>query len=407
MIKTWLKNSIDGYSHVFTNNEYLRLFILSMLTSLFAAMSAPIFPLWLVLEVGVSASSVFFILAISGLGTSVINLYIGHLTDIIGKRKLIVEISFFLLSVRGFLYYFFPYVGVVIGASWLTQISNTSIIFAMLTEAIEHNNDENKQGLIISTVRTAVSIGYIIGPWLGITIANYSSYSLFFLIFGVANLFLLWFTKKFLKYSKIAENKKIKGSFPINRSNIGFVLGSSLLIILLFSGSLTSGPLLALYVDELSIAWAVAAVFGVGPIFEIIVFPLVGVLSDKIGTIKTIILGAIGEVLYFLLLTMVDNIYGILLIQIFGTFYTAVLFTSVMIFVQDKIGGKQLGFSSSLYFSSMTVAGIVSNALLGSILKVWAYKIGFVLLAVMACAGLIVIISMLYFRKEPSFEIQN
>src|SRR5437763_14426471 len=179
-----------------------------------------IFPLWILNEVGESISSVFFILSIIGIVSALLNVFIGHITDLIGRRKLVIETGIILSALRAFLFCFFPYVGVIIGFSWITQIANGSLLFAILRDKIKSNGHITEQGIITSTVRTSISVGFIFGPWLGISLITLISFKMFFLIYGTAYLLLFLYVKFFLKdHSKIDNKSTKEKSKVVNRKN--------------------------------------------------------------------------------------------------------------------------------------------------------------------------------------------
>jgi len=396
-LKHWVRLPIRNYKLVFADPTYSNLFVLSVAISLLSSMLGPVFPIWIVRELHESASSVFFILAGIGLGGAALNLLIGHLSDRIGKRKLIIQISLALSAIKALLYAFFPYPWVVIGASCLTQFSNSALIFAILDEKIKRNGHEDITGIITSTVRSAVSIGFIFGPWLGITIAALVSFKHFFFVYGLLYIALFLATR----YSLHDESTvaKINQQFRRGKGNFVLITTISISIIALFSGSSSSGPLLALSTSKLASTWYVAAVFGVGPVFEIVVFPLVGMINDRIGPFMTIMVGAVAEILYFLMLYSTKNVIIILIVQIFGTFYTAVIFTSLMIYVQ-KLFPERIGFSSSLFFSSTSISSVIGQLLLGSVLLRGGFNSGFLVLGSLAALGLCTIFLTHYISKS-------
>ena len=184
---------------------------------------------------------------------------------------------------------------------------------------------------------------------------------MFFLIYGTAYLLLFLYVKFFLKdHSKIDNKSTKEKSKVVNRKNTLKILTTSLIFVLLFTGSSANGSLLTLYADDLFSSWAIAAVISIGPIFEIIVLPLIGMVNDRIGTKKTMQLGGIGGVIYFCLLAINNDFYLLLFVQIFGTLYSAMLFTSLMIYIQETFKDR-VGFASSVYFSGMSISTIAGR----------------------------------------------
>lgn len=363
-------------------------------------MYTPVFPLWILEKVGVSVSFVFFTISVTGAVGSIANVFIGYATDIIGKRKAIIEAGAILACIRAILFSIFPNVWLIIALSWITQVANGSLIYAILHDKIMDNGYKEEQGAITSAVRTSFSLGFVFGPWLGISMTSLLSFSTFFLIYG-AFYFLLFIAVQLLLND---NNNVIHSSEKINRSstdrtNIILVISTVLMIVFIFTGNIINGSLLTLYLNKTFVHWTISAVLSIGPIFEIVVFPVVGVINDKIGTKTTLLMGAIVGVIYFILLSVTKSWALILLVQIFGTFYTAVIFTSLMIYVQDVFKNRS-GFSSTLYFSGISLSIVIGNAMLGSLFLRWGYSQGFLLLAMITSCGVIQITWIMFIPKK-------
>lgn len=386
------KMLVNSYALVLKDPDYRNLFILNFGLSVLGAMLVPVFPLWVLQKVKVSVSEVFFILAIVGVGSAILNIVLGYLSDKIGKQKIFIEAALLLSIGRGILYSFFPLVGVIIAASWLTQVSSGALSFAMLKEKILAKNQLPLEGQITSTVRAAVSIAFVVGPWLGITLVHLMSFETFYLLYAGLYFALYLIVKfKIQDSSTLVTARAEQQSSAVLKSQLTPLALCLLLIVLLVAGNLSSSPLLVLELQNHASALAIGIVFGVGPFFEVIAFPLIGHLNDKIGTYKTLLLGGLIGVAYFYLLSLSLNVYFIITCQIIGTLYVATLFSTLMIYVQKVLGGKS-GMSSSFYFSAVSLAGVFCNALLGTALAKFDYSVGFLILAAVAVCGIIVLL---------------
>lgn len=386
------KMLFESYAQVLKDPDYRNLFILNFGLSVLGAMLVPVFPLWILQKVKVSVSEVFFILAIVGVGSAILNIALGYFSDKIGKQKIFIEAALLLSIIRGVLYSFFPLVSVIIAASWLTQVSSGALSFAMLKEKIIAKNHLAQEGQITSTVRAAVSIAFVVGPWLGITLVSLMSFEHFYLLYAALYLGLYLIVKFKIQDSAtlVTAAAESKALVSVRKQILPLSL-CMLLIVLLVAGNLSSSPLLVLELQNHAAAWAIGIVFGVGPFFEVIAFPLIGHLNDKIGTYKTLLLGGLIGVAYFYLLSLSLNVYFVISCQIIGTLYVATLFSTLMIYVQKVLGGKS-GMSSSFYFSAVSLAGVFCNALLGTALAKFDYSVGFLILAAVATSGIIVLL---------------
>ncbi|MGW5955899.1 MFS transporter [Bacillus mycoides] len=382
-----------GYITVFKNKFYRRLFLINLFMTILNSMMIPVFPLWILKVVNLSPASIFFILGITGIGSSILNIFIGYLTDIIGKRKLMLELKLALSCLRGLLFSFFPFTPIIIVTNCVTQLSSGSLIFAILADKIKDNNDEENKGLISSTIRAGVSLGFIFGPFIGTLIVSLVTYYYFFIIFSFLNLLLLVATHYCINDTnkkKTLTNNKDRCKRDKNKQPIKLFL-ITFLPICLFIGNQTSGTLLSLLVNSISNQWMLAIIFGIGPLFEIIAFPLVGSLTDKWGTSKAVLSGILCEILYFTVLGVTNNIWIVLVVQVLGAFYVAVIFNSLMLYIQERFENR-IGFSSSLYFSSISISSTIGNVLIGSLMLNMSYSFGFLVLGITTTLGFLIFI---------------
>lgn len=407
----FIRKTFQGYRWIAKNKDYRSIFLINFGMSFLLAMYIPVFPLWVTRAVQLPISTVFFVVSLLGLFSAVANIYIGHLTDRIGKRKLVLQIGILLQALRAILFALFPNIWVIFCTSWVTQISNGSLPMAILSDKIKGHGDEKKEGIILATMRISVSAGYIAGPPLGMLMLQFISFSMFFKIFSACYLILGLYIGLCLRDTGTLRRQKKESLLSVKLS---VMLVTLTLFILLFTGNIVNVSLVTLYINDTFGMLAIALVLSIGPLFELAVFPLVGLMNDRIGIYRTLLLGAAGEVIYFILMSLRPSYAVLIVIQVFGTFYTAVLFTSLMLYVQNLYRGRP-GFSSSLYFSGISLSIILGNAGLGTVLMKWGYDKAFLLLAALACTGCFLLIlqnkfsvkSIVVAQKEEGHEFSS
>ncbi|MFB5759254.1 MFS transporter [Paenibacillus medicaginis] len=395
-----------SFSIIFSNKDYVYLSLINVLQGLLSAIIVPVFPLWVMNEVHVSVSHVFYLLSVIGLGNAVINTFVGSLSDKLGKRKLFFELSMCLSIIRNVLYAFFPYITVIIIASWITQLSASGITFAILDDKIKANGDENHSGIINSIIRGAISVGFILGPWVGTMLISIMSYRTFFILYAMCYLLLLLLIRYLIHDStKITPKKEViknKKKESIRIRSVYLTVGVIIFTVLIYAGIQSINPLLTLYVNERYETWVIGALLGFSVVFEIPFFIIVGKMVDKIGTERTLYIGIISEILYFALLSISTNIYVLFALQILGAFHTVILFISVMIYIQSLFEGKT-AFSTSMFFSILMVTGTLSNGLIGLVLHSGYSKV-FLLFAFCSLGGLTILLALSsYKRKQSSY----
>jgi SET family sugar efflux transporter-like MFS transporter len=373
---------VQGLTVVISEPDYRTIYIFTGLNALLSAMMRPILPLWIVHGLKISSSSVFFVLSAIGAVGMVTNLMLGHVSDILKRRKSLIELGVVLVAVRGFLFATVPSLASAIIGSVL-KVSTTGLGFAALRDKMVNRDDIEREGIVIATVRTSASFGYMVGPVVAISLVSLLSFRGFFYLYGAISLLALgyvhvYFQEKSPSQKTSALNDSQQHGSAIE-SGVFTVVVVAILVVLLLAGSNTSGSLLALYVDKKYSHWAVAAVFGVGPVFEMGVFPVVGMMNDRLGTQKMVLLGILGELIYFFALYFSRSLLALLVVQVFGTFYTAVLYSTLMTYVQNLFRHRA-GFSSSLFFSLGSLSSVIGNLLIGSAVAQGSYRTGFLVL---------------------------
>ncbi|MCP1427469.1 SET family sugar efflux transporter-like MFS transporter [Paenibacillus sp. DS2363] len=389
-----MEQLLAGYKLIWKNSQYRSVFTILTIVSMFSAMSIPIFPLWIEEVAQLPRSYVFFTLALSGLATPILNVIAGYWTDRVGNRKVLLELALLLMVLQGIMYTLFPYAWSVIAITWLTQFAKSSLLFAMIEDQIIREGHEDKRGILTSTVRSGVSFGYIVGPFFGILLANVVTYKYFFLVYGVLHAFLFIGSRFYLKKESRKRCNSHKRKARIEFKKQFFIISFSVLMaVCLLSGNMSVSSLLSLSVNDFASPWVLAIIFGLPPIIEIFVFPIVGLINDKLGSYKTLLIGIVCEVIYFVMLFFLKNPTWIIFIQLFGTVYTVVLFSSLMIFIQTKLPG-QTGLSSALYFSSMNSSRVLGQFILGFTVMRWGTYAGFLSLGLLALIGLVICIGL-------------
>ncbi|NGP45181.1 MFS transporter [Bacillaceae bacterium SIJ1] len=370
----------------FRQSDYRSLFIINGVLALQTAMLVPIYPLWIMEEMNTSVTTVFFLLSIIGVGTALLNMAVGHFADRLGQRKALVELTVLLGVLRTVLFAFFPNVWVLLIVSSLTQISNGGITFAILKERIQKHQHGHMEGLLTSTVRMSVSVGYIIGPAIGVFLASAFSFQMFFFISAFLYVILFFLSRVMLTEPAKKQPEHTEKTKTAKGQWMFVVLGFSL-VILLFSGNIAVDTLLSVHIDRSYAPWVLAAVFAVSPLFELLAFPLAGWASDRFGLRITLLYGTIVGIVYFSIFFFFTSLPVLFLNQILGAVYTACLFTSLMLFIQ-QLFRHRLAFSSSMYFSAISLASILSNSLMGSALAGSQLTTGFLLLSGVTFVGL-------------------
>lgn len=348
----------------FAYSDYNKLLIVVFIQGVLSGIIAPVFPLWLSDQYNFDMGELFYILALSGVGTAFLNLGAGRISDHLGNRKVYLQITVALAIVRSLIFAIAPNIWLVIIVNWFTQISTSAVVYSLVSDKIKSHPIDVKPGSINSYVRIIVAIGLALGQPLGLFIYGRISATGFFVTYSLGFTFLLVLASLWIKNEAqppIKARKDVrKGS--IAAVKVGFTICLS--VCLIYCGNQSINTILVLRISEKFGSGSLGTMLSYTTCIETILYLFAGRFMDRFGINRTLFMGILCGCLYYALLAFASELYVFYILQALYAVQIALLFLSLMTFVQT-IYHSEPGYANALFFSALMIASTTSNFYVG------------------------------------------
>jgi MFS family permease len=327
-------------------------------------------------SLGTPADLMGFIAAASTIPGMIISLPAASLSDIVGRRKVLLFSTFVFASA--------PFLYLLVTEWWQLIIVRfyhgfATAIFVPVTEATIAERFPTKRGERISLLSSATAVGRGLAPFLGgyiLFLTNYG-YSTLYLTVGIAGVaafvltFLLFIERKAPK-SNMTHSKKAQGMFSgwltIAKNprvlGVTFVQASQYYVYGAIEFFLVGYLSEVVKLDPLTIG----GVMGSQVVALIVARPIMGRISDIVGRSVPIVLGSIIACVLLLILPFSTQVSVLLLLSIgYGvSFATVISSTSPLMceLVHSELVGTSLGFLSTMMDVGQTLGPIISGFIL-------------------------------------------
>ncbi|GIG67098.1 MFS transporter [Phytomonospora endophytica] len=351
----------------------LRVFgLLFFLAGMAGSAAIPLVPLYMTRELGASLTEVG-LLAAAGLFKAAIGLPLGRYSDRLRSRSTLLGVLSCWMAVGWLLLPAMPgfwsaAVVYVLGLPFIGAIN--AQIFAGLTETLDRRG-ESRPATITSTLRGGYSFGYVIGPLFGTTVAALAGLWSAFVVASVLYVLLaaLGFLARLTGGHSSAHREKPAAS---GKSRLWPLWLFAFGVCLVIMGDGFRALYLSIYVvDGLHQSEAMfGALVSVAAAVEIVVFPLVGFATDRLGARK-VILAALGiAVAGYTVLATSGAIWQVWLFHMLQVLVFTVTIGLGVTYAQRLVPG-QTGLASSAFFSAQTaampIAGVLGAATVGTL----------------------------------------
>lgn len=233
--------------------------------------------------------------------------------------------------------------------------------FASLAEALDERNATGR-ATITATIRSGYALGYVIGPLVGTAVS--SAYGLRAAFVLTAGLYLgcaaLSLTLTDARRTPPAKPRPSLRSLPAaGLSVVLFVAGTALVL----SGDGLKSVYLPLYVTgELGGSLVTfGSLLSVSAVCEVVVMPLVGVLSDRFGIHRIVTAGIAVGVLDFAVLASSDQMWNLYVVQVVHVIVLSVTLGLGPTFLQ-RFSTLGAGTATSVFFAGQSLSRIVAGA---------------------------------------------
>jgi SET family sugar efflux transporter-like MFS transporter len=341
-----------------------------LLTGTGASMAFPLLTLFFVEDLGYrpSVASLFFLTSLVG---PLVSVATGRLSDRLASRYPLILATTFWLAAGWLLLSFAQSLGFVllVGVVFFGFIGTLSAqVFAQLRDYLTANGFE-RQNQLVASVRTAYAAGWIVGPvvgnWVGLTL-------------GLRELFV--FTAALYLCSQVpllalrTLRKTAPGSYQQpqgdRRSAVPVFVFAGLCALAMSGDTLKLSFLPIFMRTQLEVpAWLQGAVISTQPLLELVLIPAMGVLADRFGAARLLIVGAAAGVVGNVFFAMGGGVWTLFAGQVFVSVLVASVLGLGVTAAQDLYPGG-VGYASSVYFSGLGLSAALGGVL-GSAGAAW------------------------------------
>lgn len=362
-----MKDRLALFTIVWHKREYRAIFLIMVFLSLAISSTLPIVTLYLVdhLHVALSQAGLFFVgEALFGLA---LGLLVGRWSDRWNSRVPAMCFAAIWVACGWLVFAFSPYLWLTlsVGAVFLSAVAIImGQAFAALHDVMVRDG-ETQPGLINTTVRTAFSFGFVLGPLLGSELAALVSFRVAFLVAGLLNLLCLVPLR--------GLHVRVSSATHIEQKGKGQAQGNGLLYV--FVGLCTlvlTGTTLRITYLPIDVTRHLGGsirlygtVMAISPIAELVTLPGAGLLALRFRIGRLFSLGLVVATIEYLILSFNTALWQVYLTQVMDALVVAVVMGLGLTYAQ-QLSPDRAGLASSAFGSAFGIATLVGN-LIGSV----------------------------------------
>jgi MFS family permease len=352
----------------------------------------PVLPLFAA-DLGATPAEIGWIVIASTIPGILISFPAGAISDFFGKRRVIVA-SLVVFATAPFLYLLVTEAWQLMAARFYHGFA-TAIFNTVATAAIAAQYPQRRAAML-STYSSITIAGRSVAPFLGgflISVASFQSVYWACAISGV-----LAFVVGLLLPAEPAR-PRTDVRFPHFFAALRDVLSSRAIMLtsiveaaqFLVFGAVEA--FLALYAASVGIpAWQIGIILGAQLLSVIVVKPLLGGLSDRLGRRAIIFPGLALGVISVALFPMADDVYLLSSLSVLYGVAFATVTSSTTALVADVTKDGQFGASVGVLRTIMDIGQTIGPVLTGLLIAAWGYGLAFPALATIIAASAITFI---------------
>lgn len=341
-----------------------RLFVICvLLVGTGISITLPYLALYCTKELGMSAGAFGVFTAVSSLSGVVANTFIGKYSDRKQDRKFIIIVAT-VSSALGYTSYllFDNYLILLIIVSFFSGLGAAAMpqIYAYAQESANESNSDNKT-FAMSTLRTLVSLGFLIGPLFGTIILGAVGYKGLFL--GTSAIFLIIATLVllFLPKKRAVQKKKSDsaGSTSVKRKRIWYPL---IAFIFLFAVNAINGIVTPLFiVNEIHGTHTdVGLIVSICAGLEIPIMFALGALGRKLSNHSLMISACFIAIIYNMILSISTDSWQIIIAQLLQAAFVAIVMGNGLSYFTELLPNFP-GMSTTIYYNGSIIGRLVGN----------------------------------------------
>ncbi|WCP69676.1 sugar efflux transporter [Vibrio tubiashii] len=348
----------------------------AFVTGLCGAFFYPLSSLFIVEQLGASPMMLSLYMVLAVVSSVVVSQLLAAQSDKNWQRKtiLVVSLTCYLVTVVSFIFIRDYWMGVTI-ATLFGSFGGAAFgqLFAMGREYADDNVEDST--IFLSTMRAGIAIAWVFGPPIAFMLkASFgfgAAFSTSAVIVAVGILVIMFFLPSCKTAAEELEEDLTK---PSSKGKGGLISLYCLVLVVAFGANnlyITSMPLYLSQELQVDPNW-LGFLFGAGALCEIPVMLWAGRLSEKVGTVKLLLMGIASGTLFYAVMLTNTSFEAMLAAQLLNGFFIGICATLGMVVLQDMMRDR-LGTASTLFSNMLNISMLVASLSVGVVGELYNY----------------------------------
>ncbi|WP_248498819.1 MFS transporter [Staphylococcus haemolyticus] len=387
-----------------------KLFVVNMmLLGMGIAITVPYFVLFATKELGMTTNQFGTLLALAAVSQFTVNSIVARFSDTHSINRKVLIISALMMGAISFSIYFY------IHNIWLFIIVYAIFqglfapampqLYASARESINVSSSRNNAKFANTVLRSMFSFGFLFGPLIGAYLIQFMGYAG---LFG-GTVFILLFTLVlqifFYKDLNLSAKEQVGGTANIEKTAPNMLKDKTLFIpfiafILLHIGQWMYTMNMPLFVTDYlkEQEGYVGTLASLCAGLEVPFMVILGMLSAKLATRTLLILGGVSGGAFYFSIGVFENIYAMMIGQIFLALFLAILLGLGISYFQDILPDFP-GYASTLFANAMVIGQLLGN-LLGGAMSHW---VGLENVFFVSATSIFIGMILIFFTKDQKY----
>lgn len=383
---------------VFSIPSYALLFLCMLLQGVATSLYMPYLSIYFTDNLAVTVQMYGLFLAINLIAGIGVSSFIGKRSDIGMNRKYIYIFATVCnaLAYCGYIFIdnfivLFVYMTVftALGASGLPQL------FAISREAVNKSNFNN-HSFANSTLRSAFSLGFILGPLVGALLIRGIGIKGIFagtvIVFIIIACLITLFLKATSKLKKANVQATVNQKFKLKKHPIILITFS--ILTLMYTAHWMSSLNTALFITNHieGTTGDVGLISSICAALEIPFMLMLGVVGGKYSNRLIILVGAVLVGIYYIIIILSTEMWQIIGAQLLLAVFVSIISATGISYIQDMLPNMP-GYASTLYSNSSTIGRLFGSLFGGIVASVVGYRYSFILCFLLIVFAIVLLIS--------------
>ncbi|MCH4355443.1 MULTISPECIES: MFS transporter [Staphylococcus] len=387
-----------------------KLFVVNMmLLGMGIAITVPYFVLFATKELGMTTNQFGILLALAAVSQFTVNSIVARFSDTHSINRKVLIISALMMGAISFSIYFY------IHNIWLFIIVYAIFqglfapampqLYASARESINVSSSRNNAKFANTVLRSMFSFGFLFGPLIGAYLIQFMGYAG---LFG-GTVFILLFTLVlqifFYKDLNLSAKEQVGGTANVEKTAPNMLKDKTLFIpfiafILLHIGQWMYTMNMPLFVTDYlkEQEGYVGTLASLCAGLEVPFMVILGMLSAKLATRTLLILGGVSGGAFYFSIGVFENIYAMMIGQIFLALFLAILLGLGISYFQDILPDFP-GYASTLFANAMVIGQLLGN-LLGGAMSHW---VGLENVFFVSATSIFIGMILIFFTKDQKY----